>query len=309
MLDKNIQEIQEDSKNKILILGSNGQLGTHLSKDLASLGEVTSLDRNGFNFENPESLDLIIKRLNPKFIINAVAFTNVDGAEDFEKKAYQVNALTVKRLAILAHENNAVLIHFSTDYVFDGSKEEPYLESDIAKPISVYGNSKLEGENYIAEICSKYLILRTSGVISKNKDNFISKIINLSKDRDELNIVSDQESSLNFAGFISQAVLKIINELELNLDKESRWGIYHLSGEESGSWYEFAKFTQEISKKINLEFNFSKIDINPIPSSQFIQKAKRPKYSFLSSVKLKESFGIELPNWKKSIIEVMKNNE
>ena len=203
MLDKNIQEIQEDSKNKILILGSNGQLGTHLSKDLASLGEVTSLDRNGFNFENPESLDLIIKRLNPKFIINAVAFTNVDGAEDFEKKAYQVNALTVKRLAILAHENNAVLIHFSTDYVFDGSKEEPYLESDIAKPISVYGNSKLEGENYIAEICSKYLILRTSGVISKNKDNFISKIINLSKDRDELNIVSDQESCLNFAGFIS----------------------------------------------------------------------------------------------------------
>jgi len=306
MLDQNIQE---HSKNKILILGSNGQLGSHLSNDLAKLGEVTSLDRNGFNFESPESLDLIIKRLSPKFIVNAAAFTNVDGAEDFEKIAYQVNALTVKKLAILAHENNAVLIHFSTDYVFDGLKEEPYLENDIARPISVYGNSKLEGENYINEICSKYLILRTSGVISKNEDNFISKIINLSNDRDELNIVSDQQSSLNFSGFISQAVLEILTELESNIDQEKRWGIYHLSGQEPGTWYEFAKFTQEISKKINPDSNFSKIDINPIPSTQFIQKAKRPKYSFLSSVKLKEEFGIELPNWKKSIIEVMENNE
>ncbi|MDA9636364.1 dTDP-4-dehydrorhamnose reductase [SAR86 cluster bacterium] len=306
MLDQNIHE---HSKNKILILGSNGQLGRDLSKNLSKLGEVTSLDRNGFDFENPESLDLIIKRLNPKFIVNAAAFTNVDGAESFEKSAYQINSLTVKKIAILAHENNAVLIHFSTDYVFDGLKEEPYLESDTPNPISVYGNSKLEGENYIAEICSKYLILRTSGVISKNADNFISKIINLSNDRDELNIVSDQESSLNFSGFISQAVLEMLAELKLNLNEENRWGIYHLSGQESGTWYEFAKFTQEISKKINLDSNFSKVDISPISSSQFIQKAKRPKYSFLSSVKLKDNFGIELPNWKNSIIKVMENNE
>ena len=306
MLDKNILE---DNKKKILILGSNGQIGKHLSKDLTSLGEVISLDRDGFDFENPKSLDLIIKTINPKFIINAAAYTNVDGAEDFEKNAYQVNALTVKKLAILAHENDAVLIHFSTDYVFDGSKEKPYSENDTAKPISVYGNSKLEGEKFIAEACSKYLILRTSGVISKNDDNFISKIINLSKDRDELNIVSDQETSLNFSGFISSAVYKIITSLEQNLNKENRWGTYHLSGSESGTWFEFAKFTQEISKKIYLKSSFSMIDINPIPSSKFTQRAKRPKYSFLSSVKLKDNFGIELPNWKKSIIEIMGNNE
>jgi dTDP-4-dehydrorhamnose reductase len=306
MLD---QKIQDYSKNKILILGSNGQLGTQLSKDLTKLGEVISLDRNGFDFVNPESLDLIIKRLNPKFIINAAAFTNVDSAEDFKKVAYQVNALTVKKLAVLAHENNAILIHFSTDYVFDGLKEEPYFESDIAKPISVYGNSKLEGEKYIANACTKYLILRTSGVISKNEDNFISKIINLSIDRNELNIVSDQETSLNFSGFISQAVLEILEKFELNIEEETRWGIYHLCGQEPGSWFEFAKFAQEISKKINPESNFAKVDINPIPSSQFIQKAKRPKYSFLSSVKLKNDFEIELPNWKKSITKVMENNE
>ena len=291
---------------KILVLGSTGQLGTALKNDLTKWCEVTFLNRNDLDFTNIESLNTKLRDLKPDFIINGAAYTNVDQAEEFIEKAFQVNSLAVEKLSKLANSIGAVLVHFSTDYVFDGKKNTPYIETEIPNPLSIYGKSKLEGEQFVEKNCSKFLILRTSGVISKNNDNFISKIKKLSKTKKELSVINDQITAINFSSYISEATSKMLKKIENNLDNENRWGIYHLSGNEPGSWFDFARYAQKMNKLSDPNSSFSQTKILPISSREFNQKAKRPNYSFLASDKLKNNFGISLPNWKKSISEVIR---
>lgn len=294
---------------KILVLGASGQIGKSLKKYLVNWGKVEFLNRRELDFKNIELLESKIKEFQPEFIINAAAYTNVDGAEDYQKDAFQVNSFAVAKLAKLAHTHGIVLVHFSTDYVFDGKKNSPYNETDIPNPLSVYGKSKLEGEKFIRKNCSKFLIIRTSGVISNNDDNFISKIKKFSQTKKELFIVSDQITSVNYSDFISKSTSIILKKIEENIEKEKRWGTYHMSGGKPGSWFDFASFAQEISKINNPKSLFSKIKITPIKSYDFYQKAKRPNYSFLSSDKLKKEFGVELPKWEESISEVLTKND
>ena len=290
---------------KILVLGSTGQIGTALKKDLTKWCEATFLNRNDLDFADIESLSAKLKDFKPDFIINSAAYTDVDQAEEFQENAFQVNSFAVEKLSKLANSIGAVLVHFSTDYVFDGKKNMPYTETETPNPLSIYGKSKLEGEQFVEKNCSKFLILRTSGVISKNNDNFVSKIKKLSKTKKELSIINDQITAVNFASYISEATSKILKKIEDNTENENRWGIYHMSGGESGSWFDFASYAQKINALSDPNSSFSHIKILPISSIEFNQKAKRPNYSFLTSDKLKNDFGISLPNWEKSISEVI----
>ena len=290
---------------KILVLGSTGQIGTALKKDLTKWFEVTFLSRNDLDFADIESLSAKLKDFKPDFIINSAAYTNVDQAEEFQENAFQVNSMAVEKLSKLANSIGAVLVHYSTDYVFDGKKNTPYTETDAPNPLSIYGKSKLEGEQFVEKNCSKFLILRTSGVISKNNDNFVSKIKKLSKTKKELSVINDQITAVNFASYISEATSRILKKIEDNTENENRWGIYHMSGAESGSWFDFASYAQKINALCDPKSSFSQIKILPISSVEFNQKAKRPNYSFLTSDKLKNDFGISLPNWEKSILKVI----
>ena len=290
---------------KILVLGSTGQIGTALKKDLTKWCDATFLNRNDLDFADIESLSAKLKDFKPDFIINSAAYTDVDQAEEFQENAFQVNSLAVEKLSKLANSIGAVLVHFSTDYVFDGKKNTPYTEIEIPNPLSIYGKSKLEGEQFVEKNCSKFLILRTSGVISKNNDNFVSKIKKLSKTKKELSVINDQITAVNFASYISEATSRILKKIEDNTENENRWGIYHMSGAESGSWFDFASYAQKINALCDPKSSFSQIKILPISSVEFNQKAKRPNYSFLTSDKLKNDFGISLPNWEKSILKVI----
>ncbi len=289
---------------KILVLGSTGQIGAALKKDLTKWCEATFLNRNDLDFADIESLSARLKDFKPDFIINCAAYTNVDQAEEFQENAFQVNSFAVEKLSKFANSIGAVLVHFSTDYVFDGKKNTPYTETETPNPLSIYGKSKLEGEQFVEKNCSKFLILRTSGVISKNNDNFVSKIKKLSKTKKELSVINDQITAVNYASYISEATSRILKKIEDNTENENRWGTYHMSGGESGSWFDFAKYAQKINALSCPNSSFSQIKILPVSSIEFSQKAKRPNYSFLTSDKLKNDFGISLPNWEKSIFEV-----
>ena len=294
---------------KILVLGATGQIGSALKRDLIGWKKVEFLNRNELDFKKIEEIEDKIKKFQPDFIINAVAYTNVDAAEDFREDAFQVNSFAVDKLSKLANAYGVVLVHFSTDYVFDGQKNSPYLETDSPNPLSVYGESKLEGEKFVEKNCSKFFIIRTSGVISKNEDNFISKIKKFSEKQKKLSVINDQITSINFSAYISRSTSTMLKKIEDNIENESRWGTYHMSGDKPGSWFDFANYAQKLSKLNDPNSIFSKSIIESISSIEFNQKAKRPNYSFLSSDKLKKEFGLKLPNWEESIKEVITENE
>ena len=210
----------------------------------------------------------------------------------------------MKYISSACEKLNTILIHFSTDYVFDGKKLTPYQETDNPNPISKYGKSKLLGEKTISENMKNYFIFRTSGVISKNKNNFISKIIAASFTQKELKIVNDQQTSLNHSDFLAEAIVKVLSKIESK--HIGPFGeIYNLVGKKSGNWYEFSKFTQRICKEHNKNLKFADIKIIPVSSEEMNFKAERPKYSHLSSDKIKNNLSLTLPDWDKSILKLL----
>ena len=225
---------------KILVLGATGQIGSALKRDLIGWEKVEFLNRKELDFKKIEAIEAKIKEFQPDIIINAAAYTNVDGAEDFREDAFQINSFAIDKLSKLVNAYGVVLVHFSTDYIFDGQKKSPYMETDTPNPLSVYGESKLEGEKFVEENCSKFFIIRTSGVISKNEDNFISKIKKFSEKQNKLSVINDQITSINFSEYISRSTATMLKKIDDNIENESRWGIYHMSGDKEGSWLDFA---------------------------------------------------------------------
>ena len=294
---------KETKQNKILVLGSEGQLGSSLLKTLGKNFIVEGINKKKFNFLEPKNFSNLLKKDEIKYVINAAAYTNVEQAEIEVDFAKQINGEALKFIAQACNEKKIKLFHFSTDYVFDGTKGYPYSERDEPNPISSYGKSKLLGEKLILDNTDNFLIFRTSGIISKNPNNFIFKIISASKSQNELKIVDDQTTSLNFSGFLAEAILKILKDEENEEDKFK--GIFNLVGPNYGSWYDFAKFTQHLCSLKGINSGFAKINIVPVNTEEMNFKAKRPKFSHLSSDKIKDSFSLSLPNWEKSIEEVL----
>ena len=286
---------------RILVAGKNGQLGKSINK-IVNTTNGDNLPSNEFIFVGREELDLsnnnsIINYFDNhnKFdiIINCAAYTAVDKAEKEQELANQVNHLAIKQLAGIVKEQKAKLIHISTDYVFDGESNKPYKETDETNPINVYGKTKLAGEKALQEIMpTNAMIIRTSWVYSEYGNNFVKTMLRLGKERDELNIVSDQIGSPTYATDLAEVILKIINNTNYRNKKQST-EIYHYSNEGEISWHDFAK---EIFELVDIQCR-----VNPITTGEYPTPAQRPKNTVMQNDKIARIFGLKIANWKASL--------
>lgn len=262
------------STKKILIIGGNGMLGQDLNNSFSNDKnyEVTSWDKEDLDITNKEEVLQKISELSPEIIVNAAAYTNVEGCEDNKEICTKVNGRAVRYLARACKEANAILVHYSTDYVFDGNKKEGYKENDTeTNPINTYGESKLIGEKEIKRDLDKYYILRTSWLFGKNGKNFVETMLNLAKDHKELKVINDQHGKPTYTSDLAERTKEIIENPE-------DFGIYHVTNEDETTWYEFACEIFKQAKK--------KVKVTPCTSEEYPTKAKRPHYSSLINTKL-----------------------
>jgi len=240
---------------------------------------------------NEDSITKVFNNNKIDYLVNCAAYTAVDKAESEPEKAFLVNAEGVKLLANACKEYNATLIHISTDFVFDGEKTTPYMETDLPNPINVYGASKLKGEQYAQKILEKYFIIRTSWVYSQHGNNFVKTMLRLAKEKNEVGVVDDQIGSPTYAGDLAEVIYKIIKT------KPQDYGLYHYSNIGEISWYGFSMAI--------LEESDIKIKLLPIRSEEYLTSAKRPKFSVMHKLKIKENLNIIIPHWKDSLKEAV----
>jgi len=286
--------------SKILVTGANGQLGNELRRICKNFPGLQFIytDVDMLDITNPDAVSVFMEASRPAIVVNCAAFTDVEGAEDNYKMARKVNSLAPQVLAAACAMQDAFLIHISTDYVFDGETNIPYTEENETNPTSVYGQTKLEGEEKIKTVFDNYLILRTSWLYSEYGHNFIRTILAKAKENATIEVVDDQIGSPTYARDLANTIVDIIIKSILN-PTAYKPGIYNYTNQGSCSWYEFA---QEIVNIAGID-----CEIKPIKSDKFPTKAKRPKYSVLDTSKIRSSFGIGIPNWKDSLKECLSN--
>jgi dTDP-4-dehydrorhamnose reductase len=296
----------------ILITGKNGQVGWELQRVLKP-GPVIALDRDAMDLSKPDSLRRTIADLRPSIIINAAAYTAVDLAEEEPDYAQMVNGNAPGIMAEEAKKLGALLIHYSTDYVFDGSKREPYLETDQPNPLNTYGMTKLIGERAVESSGANYLIFRTSWVYSARGRNFLLTILRLAREREELKIVNDQIGIPNWSRAVADATAAVITKLQPKKPARGRpsskdlTGTYHMAGAGATSWFGFAEaILEEIHRGGFPATVMGKVPITakkvvPISTAEYPTRARRPAYSVLDSTKLKKTFGVELPDWREQL--------
>ena len=288
---------------RILLLGKNGQVGKELEKSLACMGELIALDRQGLDLANPDAIREQIRRVHPDIIVNAAAYTAVDKAETESELAMAVNGMAPGIMAEEAARLNALLVHYSTDYVFDGAKSSPYTEQDAPNPLSVYGRSKLAGEQAICAHATQFLIFRTTWVYDAHGKNFLSTIKRVGAQRPELAIVDDQIGAPTWSREIAHATAQIIRHYLERPDPKQRNGIFNLTAQGQTSWFKFAHAAMEYGLFADLEHPPA---LRAIPSLEYPTPAKRPMYSVLANAKLLEQFGVQLPDWNVSLRECLK---
>lgn len=290
---------------KVLITGANGQLGSEIRKLSSSYPDFSFVftDVNELDITNPLAVESMLKLENPDWLVNCAAYTAVDKAETDEETAWLINAVAPAILAEKSKATGCRFIQISTDYVFDGQNYRPYTEDDEVCPTSVYGKTKLEGELISLTNNPETLVIRTSWLYSSFGNNFVKSMIRFGKERDSLNVIFDQVGTPTYAGDLAGAILEIIRKTKTG-EKEFQPGIYHYSNEGVTSWYDFASAIHSI-------YGIS-CRINAIESKDYPSPVKRPHYSVLNKSKIKSNFGIEIPNWRKSLekcITEIKNNE
>jgi len=280
----------------ILLFGKNGQVGWELQRALAPLGNLIVVDRQSTDycgdFENPEGVAETVRKIKPAVIVNATAYTAVDKAESEQDKARLVNATSLKALAETAEEIGAWLIHYSTDYVFDGSGNQPWREDDATAPLNTYGQTKLEGEQAIVSNMTKYLIFRTSWVYAAKGNNFAKTMLKLAKDRESLSVINDQSGAPTGAELIADSTAHAIR---VALKNQAVAGIYHLVASGETTWHAYATKVIEFARAQGVELQVQ--TINAVPTSAFPTPAKRPANSRLNTEKFQQAFGLNLPNW------------
>lgn len=288
---------------KILVTGSNGQVGRCLVERLSSRDdiELLAVDREQLDITNQVSVHEVVSKFRPDFIINAAAHTAVDKAEEEVELSYAINEQGPKFLAEAANYIDAAILHISTDYVFEGNKEGEHQETDMTNPQGVYGKSKLAGEVAVAEACTKHIILRTAWVFSEHGNNFVKTMLSLAHSKSEIQIVCDQLGGPTYAGDIADTLVRIINCYE----NEKQSGIYHYSGYPYVSWHEFAFEIFEATKKTSFLGNVP--ILIPSNSSEYLTRAVRPKNSMLDCQKISKVFKIEPSNWKSKLYHVINN--
>lgn len=284
---------------RILLIGKDGQVGWELQRALSPLGELVSLGRRHVDLTDLEAVCSCIRLHRPTFIVNAAAYTAVDKAEIEPEKARLVNELAVRVLAEEALKLDAWLIHYSTDYVFDGKKTTPYVETDKPLPLSVYGQTKLDGENAIRQSGCKYLIFRSSWVYAIHGANFPLSILRRAIELDQIDVVCDSVGAPTSASLIADITAQVLYRITWDpLLKEAASGTYHLVASGKTSWYEYAKFLVGMAKKKGLPVKVASNKIFPVSADTYKTAAVRPKNSQLDSNKLCSQFGLVLPEWK-----------
>lgn len=285
----------------ILLLGKNGQLGWELHRALSTLGEVLAVDLPEVDLTSEEQSRWIVRQAKPQVIINAAAYTAVERAESEPEVAFAINARAAGYLAEEAVAAKAALVHYSTDYVFDGVKASPYLESDLPNPLGVYGASKLAGEQAIQQAGGSYMVLRTSWLYSLRSPSFVTKVLQWAREQETLRVVTDQVASPTWARLLAEATAHV---LAMGVKDIHAWvgehsGIYHLAGHGAASRLEFAEAilrhdprkAEQVCKKIQ-----------PAATAEFPSPAKRPPYSALNCGLLMRRFGLHLPEWEQALL-------
>jgi len=278
----------------VVVTGASGQLGQALQSIAEKHLDIDFVccDSNTLNITQPDTIREVFSKHQPQFCINAAAYTAVDKAESESEKAHLINTLGAKNVAEVCKQFDTILLHISTDFVFDGTKKFPYNELDITHPKGIYGQTKLDGEIAIQETWEKHVIIRTSWVYSQFGHNFMKTMLRLATQRSEISVVNDQTGTPTHAIDLAEVLLKICTSI-LHLPSSNLFGIYHFSNEGQCSWYDFAK---AIFKKNKLD-----IKVHPIPTSSFPTPAQRPAYSVLDKSKIKSVFGVEIHPWETSL--------
>jgi len=287
---------------RLLLTGATGQLGWELSHTLSSLGEVIALGRDRCDLAQPAGLPAVVRRIEPDVIVNAAAYTAVDRAEQEEELAFTVNAKSVGALAEEARRSGALLIHYSTDYVFDGSKNGAYTEDDTPSPINAYGRSKLAGDAAVMALADQYLILRTSWVYAVRGRNFVRTILRSAKDREELRIVADQVGAPTWARDIAVATAIVIRAAmrERSVGRFAP-GLFNMAASGAAvSWHGFALAIVELARRNGL-LGSQLPRLHPIRSEDYPLTAARPRNSRLAGERLQARFGILLPQWEEAL--------
>lgn len=281
---------------KILLFGKEGQVGFELQRSLALLGEVIALNRQQVNLTDSAAITGSIERYRPDWIVNAAAFTAVGNAEKQAALAMQINATAPEVMAMAAKKRGCGLLHYSTDYVFDGSKTSPWLETDIASPINVYGQTKLIGEEAIQASGCQHLIVRTSWVYDARGQNFLNTMLRLAQNQPSISVVDDQIGAPTWSRHIADSSGHL-----LQMAKPQHSGVYHLTAAGETSWFGFAGAIFEQAAEAGIQVP----SITPIASKDYPTPARRPANSVLACQKLYTTFGLRLPDWQASLALVM----
>jgi dTDP-4-dehydrorhamnose reductase len=285
---------------RIVLLGANGQVGRELIPILSSLGELVACDRRAADLERPEEVVALLARERPAAIVNAAAYTAVDRAESEPERARLVNATAVAAIAAEAARHDTVLVHYSTDYVFDGTAPGPYRETDKPRPLSVYGQTKLAGERAIAAAGGRHYVFRTSWVYAPHGGNFLRTILRLAAERDELAVVADQRGVPTSAALIAAVTAEVLRR-----SRDPGWavppGLYHLAPRGETTWHGYAELVLAEASAAGLPLRVRPGTIRPLMTSEYPTAARRPASSLLATAKLETALARELPDWEDDV--------
>lgn len=291
---------------KLVLLGGDGQIGWELRRALAPLGDVVALERNGddalcADLEKPEPLRGALRRIRPDVIVNAAAYTDVDRAESDRERATRINADGPALLAAEAKRLDACLVHYSTDYVFDGSGDQAWSEDDSPAPINVYGQTKRDGEDAVRASGCRHLILRTQWVYSARRRNFIKSMLDAAASRDALEVVDDQSGAPTGADLVADVTAHVLRTAW----RDARSATYHVAARGETTWYGYARFVIEHARRAGWPLRLTEAEIAPIASDQRPTAARRPRNCRLSIDRLERTFGLRMPDWRAGVVRVL----
>ncbi len=290
---------------KILVTGKNGQVGFELQRSLADLGEVCAVDVEDCDLTDASAIVSLVEKIKPGLIVNPAAYTAVDKAESEQEIAFTINATAPKVLAAQANLLHIPIIHYSTDYIFDGMKDGVYVEDDLANPQSIYGKTKWQGEKNVRAMCPQHVILRTSWVFGAHGGNFLKTILKLAQERDELKIIADQFGAPTSARLLADSTAEIAMLL-LGGDSIRKAGTYNLVASGETTWHGYASKVVELANQLGVNTKIQARDIQPISTEAYPLPAPRPKNSRLDAQKIRNIFGIEIQDWSIDVERVLK---
>jgi len=290
---------------KILLTGKNGQVGFELQRALAPLGELLAVDQSECDMADAQAIRRLARSFNPDIIVNPAAYTAVDKAESEPELAHAINTVAPGVLGEEAAKQGAWVVHYSTDYVFDGSKPGVYREDDLTDPQSVYGRTKRDGEIALQQSGARHLILRTSWVVGAHGSNFAKTILRLAAERDSLNVVADQYGAPTSAALLADVTAQLVRQQRREGSEHFPFGLYHLVAGGETSWCDYARFVVSEALAAGKSLNLSPDSIRAITTSEYPTPARRPANSRLDTSKLRSTFDVELPTWQSGVRHIL----